>query len=201
MKRAGYYYYEQAGALHAELKREIPIERLKQLHEKRPARHLAIALRQLLLLVACPILIYLFPVWWVQLPAAVLMGFVVFSFTVLLHEAVHKCIFKQDPHNLNWKLGMLYGTLSGLAASQFNRWHLDHHNNLGSTTADPKRAYLSPKRNARWFKLLYMTPALFPIYFRAAAKANAGYPPELQKRIKKERVLSMGLHIGWAVFC
>ena len=47
---------------------------------------------------------------------------------------------------------------------------LDHHAELGSDVGDPKRHHLSPKRNARWFKLLYATPALFPIYFRAARR-------------------------------
>ena len=65
---------------------------------------------------------------------------------------------------------------SGISASQFTRWHLDHHNELGSATDDPKRFHLSPKRNARWYKLLYFTPALFPIYFRAARAEAQGYP-------------------------
>ena len=65
---------------------------------------------------------------------------------------------------------------SGISASQFTRWHLDHHDNLGSWEDDPKRHWLSPKRNARWFKLLYCTPALIPIYFRAAASEARSYP-------------------------
>ena len=44
---------------------------------------------------------------------------------------------------------------SGISASQFTRWHLDHHAELGSDEDDPKRHHLSPKSNARWFKLLY----------------------------------------------
>ena len=39
----------------------------------------------------------------------------------------------------------------------------------------PKRHHLSPKVNARWFKLLYCTPVLFPIYFRAARRESATY--------------------------
>ena len=67
-------------------------------------------------------------------------------------------------------LALAYAIPSGISASQFTRWHLDHHAELGSSEDDPKRHYLSPKINARWYKLLYATPALFPIYFRAARK-------------------------------
>ncbi|MDJ0835011.1 MAG: fatty acid desaturase [Acidobacteriota bacterium] len=197
--RDGYSYYRQAGALNRELKHLLGSDLLKELHHKQPGRHFTIAARQLALLVGCPLLIYHVPHWWVRLPAAVLMGFVVFSFTILLHEAVHKCIFNRDRRNLTPKLGFLYGTLSGLSPSQFTRWHMDHHNNLGTTDDDPKRAHLSPKRNARWYKFLYMTPALFPIYFRAAKAAQARYPESLRKRIAVERRLSMGLHIAWLI--
>ena len=65
---------------------------------------------------------------------------------------------------------------SGISATQFTRWHLDHHAELGSDEDDPKRHHLSPKINARWYKLLYCTPALFPIYFRAARREAATYP-------------------------
>lgn len=192
---SGRFYYKNAGDLNRGLKQFLERETLKALHRKSPARHFAVAGRQLLLLLVCPILIYHFSTAWVWVPAAVLLGFTVFSFSVLLHEVVHKCIFN-GPHPKAYRtLGLLYGTLSGLSSSQFTRWHLDHHNELGDAQADPKRAYLSPKRNRRWLKLLYCTPALYPIYFRAAAKANAGYPPQLQKKIKKERVLSIGFHL------
>ena len=76
---------------------------------------------------------------------------------------------------------------SGISASQFTRWHLDHHAELGSDEDDPKRHHLSPKINARWFKLLYCSPALFPIYFRAARKESATYPAALQRQIAFER--------------
>ena len=49
-------------------------------------------------------------------------------------------------------LGMVYGVVGGLAPAQFTRWHLDHHDNLGSWEDDPKRHWLSPKRNARCAK-------------------------------------------------
>ena len=39
--------------------------------------------------------------WYVWLPAAVLLGFVVFSFTVLLHEVVHRAVFARRGHWAN----------------------------------------------------------------------------------------------------
>ena len=92
-------------------------------------------------------------------------------------------------------LGLLYATPSGISASQFTRWHLDHHAELGSDEDDPKRHHLSPKVNARWFKLLYATPALFPIYFRAARKETVTYPAELQRTIGVERKVSIAAHL------
>ncbi|HEV7919493.1 MAG TPA: fatty acid desaturase, partial [Thermoanaerobaculia bacterium] len=97
----------------------------------------------------------------------------------------------------------------GISASQFTKWHLDHHLGLGSFEEDPKRHYLSPKINARWLKFLYFTPALFPIYFRAAARETAAYPPEMRKRIARERLATIAFQLailftiaflgGWAV--
>ena len=89
----------------------------------------------------------------------------------------------------------MYAVPSGISASQFTRWHLDHHAELGSDEDDPKRAHLSPKVNARWYKLLYCSPALFPIYFRAARKESASYPAALQQRIAFERRVSILAHL------
>ncbi|HJW96392.1 MAG TPA: fatty acid desaturase, partial [Thermoanaerobaculia bacterium] len=61
---------------------------------------------------------------------------------------------------------------------------------------DPKRHYLSPKINARWLKALYFTPALFPIYFRAAAKETAAYEPEFRRRIGRERLFTIAFQLA-----
>ena len=50
--------------------------------------------------------------------------------------------------------------------------------------------------NARWYKLLYCTPALFPIYFRAARRESSTYPEPLQRAIARERKLSMLFHLS-----
>jgi fatty acid desaturase len=65
---------------------------------------------------------------------------------------------------------------------------------LGCQEADPKRAHLTPKVIVRWVKFLYITPALFPIYFKAAAKAAASYPPYLKARIRRERHTTIAVH-------
>ena len=133
---------------------------------------------------------------WRGVPASVTIGVVVFSFTVLLHEVVHNVVFQRDRPGWTRFLGYLYAIPSGLSLGQFTRWHLDHHDHLGSSEDDPKRAHLSPKRNRRWLKLLYFTPALFPIYFRAARRAQEGYPPELRARIRRERLAAIALHLA-----
>ena len=137
---------------------------------------------------------YSHPLIWI--PLALVQGFTVFNFTVMLHEVVHHTVFQRLHPAAERALALLYATPSGISASQFTRWHLDHHAELGSKEDDPKRAHLSPKINARWLKLLYATPALFPIYFRAARRESATYPQDLQRTIGRERWLSMGFHIS-----
>jgi fatty acid desaturase len=190
-----HYYSQHAVALKAELGREISRDLLRQLHRKTPWRHLLIAARQFLILgvTTWALVRFTSPLIWV--PLAFVQGFTVFNFTVLLHEVVHNTIFARRRPVAERILGLLYAVPSGISASQFTRWHLDHHAELGSDEDDPKRHHLSPKRNARWFKLLYCTPALFPIYFRAARRESATYPEDLQRRIAGERRLALGFHL------
>ena len=152
--------------------------------------------RQFAMLAVCTwgLIQYSHPLIWI--PLALVQGFTVFNFTVMLHEVVHHTVFQRQHPAAERALALLYATPSGISASQFTRWHLDHHAELGSKEDDPKRAHLSPKINARWLKLLYATPALFPIYFRAARRESATYPEDLQRRIGRERWLSMGFHIS-----
>lgn len=127
-------------------------------------------------------------------------GSTILACTVLLHEVVHDTVLPAKMRRrAPWLSGLLrwaYALPAALSPSQFERWHLDHHRHLGSATADPKRAYLSPRRNARWLKALYFTPALFVLYTRASARAVATYPPTLARRIRRERSLAIGLHLG-----
>jgi fatty acid desaturase len=190
-----HFYSQHATALRSELASALSRDALQAFHHKSPARHLAIAARQFLILALATwgLMAIANPLVWI--PLAFVQGFTVFNFTVLLHEVVHHTIFERRRQGLERALGWLYAVPSGISASQFTRWHLDHHAELGSDEDDPKRHHLSPKVNARWFKLLYCSPALFPIYFRAARKESATYPAELQRRIVFERRVSSVAHL------
>lgn len=203
------FYAEHAQQLKRDLAREIPVEALRELHRKRPVLHAAVAFANVAALVLSGIAIVQLDRWYLWLPFALVAGFAVFDFTVLLHEVVHRAVLEQSSESGYRLLGLLYAVPSGISASQFTRWHLDHHAGLGSNEEDPKRHYLSPKINARWLKFLYFTPALFPIYFRAAARETASYEPELRKRIARERLATVAFQLsvlaaiawigGWAI--
>jgi fatty acid desaturase len=166
------------------------------LHRKSPVRHFAIAARQFLILAAASAISWRFSEPWIWIPSALVAGWTVFNFTVLLHEVVHRAVFNGPRPKAERVLALLYAIPSGISALQFTRWHLTHHAELGDPEADPKRHYLSPKTNKPWFKLLYFTPALFPIYFRAARRETSGYPPNLQRRIARERWATILLHVA-----
>jgi len=200
-----HYYSQHAGPLRAELGAAISREQMRDLHRKQPARHLLVAARQFAILAAATWGLIRFDQPLVWIPLAVVQGFTVFNFTVLLHEVVHHTVFDRRRPALERFLGFLYAVPSGISSSQFTRWHLDHHAELGSEEDDPKRHHLSPKINARWYKLLYCTPALFPIYFRAARRESATYPEPLQRAIDRERRVSLLFHLSavgliWYVF-
>ena len=182
-------------ALRAELGEALSRETLRQLHHKSGWRHGVVAARQFALLAGVTWALIRFenPLIWI--PLALVQGFTIFNFTILLHEVVHHTVFERRHPLAERLLGFLYAVPSGISPSQFTRWHLDHHAELGSDEDDPKRHHLSPKVNKRWFKLLYCTPALFPIYFRAARAESAHYEAPLQSRIAFERKVSIAAHL------
>jgi fatty acid desaturase len=190
------YYAEHAQQLKRDLAQEIPADELRRLHQKRPLLHALVAAANVGALSGSAVAIILFDRWYYWLPFAVVAGFAVFDFTVLLHEVVHRAVVRESRDRVYRVLGLMYAIPSGISASQFTRWHLDHHASLGSEEEDPKRHYLSPKRNVRWLKALYFTPALFPIYFRAAAKETASYEPELKGRIARERLVTIAFQLS-----
>jgi fatty acid desaturase len=190
-----HHYSQHAVALRAELGAAISRDQMRVFHRKSAWRHFLVAGRQfaILGLATWGLIRFEHPLIWI--PLAILQGFTIFNFTILLHEVVHSTIFERRRKLAERILGLVYATPSGISASQFTRWHLDHHAELGSDEDDPKRHHLSPKVNKRWFKLLYCTPALFPIYFRAARRESVTYPPELQRTIGWERKLSLATHL------
>ncbi len=165
---------------------------MKELHRLRPFRHLLVLAWQLLLLSSSVAGAALFQSWYAWLPCSVVTGWTIFNFTVMLHEVIHGSVYAgRRKGGVYTLLGWLYAFPSGISRTQFKRWHLDHHSGLGSSEADPKRHHLSPKRVSRWYKLLYMTPALIPIYFRAAATETASYAPELRRVIARQRLVTV----------
>lgn len=191
-----HFYSQHAAALRAELGAAIPRAQLQALHVKSGPRHLLIAARQFAILgvASWALISSANPLIWI--PLALLQGFTIFNFTVLLHEVVHHTVFAGRRTGAERVLAWLYAVPSGISSSQFARWHLDHHAELGSNEGDPKRHHLSPKINARWLKLLYCTPALFPIYFRAARRESTTYPQTLQNQIALERRVSIAVHLS-----
>ncbi len=190
-----HHYARHTQALKAELADAIPREVLRVLHRKSAVRHFVVAIRQfaILGLATWGLIRFEQPLVWV--PLVFVQGFTIFNFTILLHEVLHHNVFERPRPLATRVLGLLYATPSGISASQFTRWHLDHHAELGSDEGDPKRHHLSPKVNKRWFKLLYCTPALFPIYFRAARRETTTYPVELRHTIGRERQVSIAAHL------
>jgi fatty acid desaturase len=193
-----HHYWKRVDAFKGELRDAVPHDVLKALHRRSGTRHLAYAARQFAIVGACGYALWHVgnPLVWI--PLAILQGFAFFNMTTLLHEVVHNSVFDRRRPRAERLLGLLYASTSGISASQFTRWHLDHHDNLGSWEDDPKRHWLSPKRNARWYKLLYCTPALIPIYFRAAASEARSYSRELRSTIALERLGTVTLQLGAA---
>jgi fatty acid desaturase len=190
------HYWRQIASFKQQVGDAIPHDALKELHRRRPVVHLAYAARQFGIVAVCGVALWHVtnPLYWV--PLAIVQGFTYFNMTTLLHEVVHNSVFSSTRRGWDRALGLAYAITSGISASQFTRWHLDHHDNLGSDDDDPKRHWLSPKRNARWYKLLYCTPVLMPIYFRAAAREAATYPADVRRTIARERLATMAIQLS-----
>jgi fatty acid desaturase len=195
-------YWKSVEAFKQDLRDAVPDDELKRLHRRSGGRHLAYTARQFAIIAGCSYVLWHFANPLVWLPFAILQGFTFFNMTTLLHEVVHRSVFEKRRPLAERVLGLLYASTSGISASQFTRWHLDHHDNLGSWEDDPKRHWLSPKRNARWYKLLYCTPLLIPIYFRAAASEARSYPRELRRTILLERMgtVTLQLSVAFALY-
>jgi fatty acid desaturase len=191
-----HHYWRSIASLKQDLRDAMPLEELRALHVKRPALHLAYAARQFAIVAGCGIALYNVTNPWLWVPIAVLQGFTYFNMTVLLHDVVHNAVFAGTQRRSERVLGLVYAITSGISASQFTRWHLDHHDHLGDADDDPKRHWLSPKRNARWYKLLYCTPALMPIYFRAAAQEAKSYSEPLRATIRRERLATLLIQLS-----
>src|SRR5262245_5666048 len=115
-------FHASSRDLRSDLASAVPRDVLKRLHETSGWRHALVVARQVLVLAAAVAAILLYgDRAWVWVPATVVVGFVVFSFSVLLHEVVHRTVFSGRRSKGNAVLGWLYGVPSGLSPTQFSR--------------------------------------------------------------------------------
>lgn len=196
--RQGHWQRAAAGLIR-ELSQQVGRETLASLQKKAPEKHALLAAGWLASALAGLALASqsLWPLAW---PFGIaLLGLFAFNGTVLLHEVLHGLVFTRRVPWAERLLALAYAAPCGISPTQFTRWHLDHHAELGDPEADPKRHHLSPKRNSRLLKLAYWTPALFFIYFRAARREAQRYDAELRRRILRERAAFTLGHLALAV--
>src|SRR5687768_1466376 len=108
-----------AGPLRAELGAAISRDQMRDLHHKSALRHLAIGVRQFAILAATTWALIRFEHPLIWLPLAIVQGFTIFNFTVLLHEVVHHTVFERRHPWAERLLALLYAVPSGISASQF----------------------------------------------------------------------------------
>src|SRR5947207_4909178 len=82
------YYADHAQQLKRDLAAEIPVDELRALHQKRPLLHALLAAADFGALFGAAYAIAHFDRWYLWLPFAIVAGFAIFDFTVLLHEVV-----------------------------------------------------------------------------------------------------------------
>lgn len=192
------FWQKAASGLIRQLTQELGREELRKLQTKKPLKHGGLALGWLgsgvlgLVLAVQGVRPALWPF------GIALLGLFAFNGTVLLHEVLHGLVFPRRRPRVERLLALLYSAPCGISPSQFTRWHLDHHAELGDPESDPKRHHLSPKRNSRLVKLAYWTPALFFIYFRAARREAQRYDRGLRRRILWERLGFTAGHLALA---
>jgi fatty acid desaturase len=196
MAQVASYYERHAAAWRREVLTGLDRDLVKELHRRNAASHFAVSLSLFAALALALAALWQARWPWLWPPGALVAGWAVFNCTVLLHEALHRTVFASPRPRLYSMLEWSYALPTGISPSQFTRWHLDHHAQLGSPDLDPKRHRLSPRRNARWLKMLYFTPALFVIYFRAARRETATYPEALRQRIARERLAAILVHLA-----
>src|SRR5690242_20044276 len=102
------YYSDHAQQLKRDLAREIPVDALRELHQKRPVLHALVALANFGALLGSGFAIVALDRWYLWLPFAFVAGFAVFNCTVLLHEVVHRAILEKASERGYRILGLLY---------------------------------------------------------------------------------------------
>src|SRR5437762_13495582 len=94
---------------------------MREFHRKSAWRHFLVAARQFAILAVATwgLIHFENPLVWV--PLALIQGFTIFDFTILLHEVVHHTVFERRRPLAERVLGLAYAIPSGISASQFTR--------------------------------------------------------------------------------
>ena len=103
-----HHYSQHAAALRTELGGALSRGEMRAFHTRTGWRHLVIAARQfaILGLATWGLISIANPIIWI--PLALVQGFTVFNFTVLLHEVVHHTVFDRRRPAAERLLGWLY---------------------------------------------------------------------------------------------
>ena len=166
-------------ALRAELGEALSREQLRELHRKSAGAAFRRRGAQFAILALATVGLIRFdnPLIWV--PLAFVQGFTVFNFTILLHEVVHHTVFERRRPVAERVLGLALRDARAASRRASSRAGTSTTMRSSGRTRTIRSAHhLSPKVNKRWYKLLYCTPALFPIYFRAARRESSTYPAD-----------------------
>jgi len=80
-----HYFSQHSVGLRGDLGRAITRDQMRVFHTKVPARHFVVAIRQFAILGLSTWGLIAFDQPWIWIPLALVQGFTVFNFTVLLH--------------------------------------------------------------------------------------------------------------------
>ena len=145
-----HHYARNAGDLKRRLKAAIPTDELRELHRVRPGRHFLVVARLALSMLLCAWALWQARWPWLWAPAAILQGFNLLGTIILVHEQVHEAIFRRSRPRLNRLLGLAYAMPSGISATQFRTWHLDHHQELGSSDDASRASRRNDSQSTPW---------------------------------------------------
>src|SRR5271169_6080878 len=111
-------YWQRIAAFKGQLRDAVPHDELLALHRRRAATHLLYSTRQFAIVALCGVALWRWtnPLYWV--PVAILEGFTFFNMTTLLHEVVHRSVFRTTHPRWDRALGLAYAITSGISASQ-----------------------------------------------------------------------------------
>ncbi|HSN88843.1 MAG TPA: hypothetical protein VL025_18910, partial [Thermoanaerobaculia bacterium] len=101
------YYYKNIGDLKGRLAAALPREELRDLHRVSAVRHFLTVGRLVLMVLLCGWALWQTEHKWLWVPAAIVQGFNILGFIILLHEQVHKVIFERSRPRLERLLGLL----------------------------------------------------------------------------------------------